>query len=244
MAEAKLCSKIKTNGEPCKARALPGRDVCFSHARTSEDQRTAQQGQARARRAKKRDPMADFRYGTFAKLTDTTAKLFTGVPLSSPDSARLYLGRREEVTPEAVNAALMLLIALTGPHATPKEARAALIEALPESLRPSFIPPVEDVYKVGRIEWRKASVMYREATGLFVNPYPPTLIAPWEDRDTVERNEPLPSYEDWTVGPLGDSRTHVRARSPEGDDVIVRRAEGHSQHEREKRASAQRRLSA
>jgi hypothetical protein len=220
------CAAIsKKTGEPCKMPVYrDGETLCTFHRKTSEDQRRAQAAQVRSRRVKKHDMHALRQEVTEVKALDVAAKLLGGIPLDSPDSARTYLGKRK-VTHEGTVIGLHILLALTGPHLTPSAARTALLDAVPEGMRPSFVPPVEDIYRANRAEWRKASIRYREATGLFVDSYPPTMIAPWEHVDEVTKNEPLPTFEDWTVEPLGDSPTHVLARSPRGDEVIVRRGE-------------------
>jgi len=226
--ERELCTATTKSGEPCKAYALPGETVCFAHVRTgeaaSEHGRRAQVAQVRSRRAKKLNANALRRDVTEVRALDIAARCLSGVPLHQPNSARTYLGPRR-LTDEGVYVGLLILLVLTGPHPTPSAARSALEEAIPPSLRPAYMPPVEDVYRAGRAEWRKASVMYSEANGLFVNDYPPNLIAPWETVNEVLRNEPLPKFEEWTTEPLGDSPTHVLARSSDGDAVIVRRAE-------------------
>lgn len=223
-----FCTATKADGTPCKGRALPGKGVCFAHVRTaeaaSEHARKAQAAQVRSRRAKKHNMYALRQEVAEQRALDIAAKCLAGVPLDTHDSARLYLGPRE-ITPESVYVGLLILLVLTGPHTSPSAARAALEEAIPPGVRPAYVPPVEDVYKAGRAEWRRASMLYREATGLFVSDYPPNLIAPWEHMDEVTKNEPLPTFEDWTIEQLGDSPTHVLARSPRGDEMIVRRDE-------------------
>jgi hypothetical protein len=225
--ERERCTATTKSGEPCKGYALPGKTVCFAHVRTgeaaSEHARKAQAAQARSRRAKKLNANALRKDVTEARALDIAARCLSGVPLDQPDSVRNYLGPKH-LTDEGVYVGLMILLVLTGPHATPSAARSALEEAIPPSLRPSYMPPPEDVYRAGRAEWRKASVMYGETLGLFVAEYPPNLYAPWESPDEVLRNEPLPTFEDWTTEPLGDSPTHVLARSSDGETVIVRRA--------------------
>jgi hypothetical protein len=226
--ERPLCTRTTKNGEPCRGFALPGRDVCFSHSRTveqaTEQARKGQVAMTRKRRAAKLNVNALRREVTEVKALDVAAKLLSGVPLEAPESARNYPGRRH-VTHEGTVIGLHILLTLTGPHLSPSAARSALEEAVPPGLRPSYVPPVEDVYTAARAEWRKASMLYREATGLSVSDYPPNLIAPWESAYEVTKNEPLPRFEGWQVGPLGDSPTHVLARSPEGEELIVRRAE-------------------
>jgi hypothetical protein len=220
MTDNRICTATKKDGSPCTVPAVRGTDKCFAHSKTREQQRKAQAGQARHRRAKKLNPLDAFRGATLAKVTDMAGKCFAGVPLDAPQSVRNYNGPRQ-VTPEGVYVGLMLLLTLTGPHATPSEARAALEEAVPVTMRPPYVPPVEDVYSVGRAEWRKASLVYSEAAGLFVLPYPPVLYAGWESVERVNESEPLPTFEGWQVEPLGDSQTHVLAKSPNGDALIV-----------------------
>jgi hypothetical protein len=223
------CTATKKDGTPCRGFALPGKTVCFSHVRTGEEQsehaRKAQVAQVRARKAKKRDMHALRREVTEARALDIAARCLSGVPIAGPDSPRNHFGRRDEITPESVYVGLLILLILTGPHTSPSAARAALEEAVPPSMRPTYVPPPDDIYRAGRGEWRKASVKYREATGLFVSAYPPNLIAPWEDAYEVTKREPLPTFEGWQVEPLGDSITHVLAISPQGEEVIVRRDE-------------------
>ncbi len=220
------CSRTKKDGTPCKGFALPGRDVCFSHARSaeeaSEQARAGQVAQVRSRRAKALNINALRREVTEARALDIAAKLLSGVPLDVSDSARNYAGRRK-ITHEGTVIGLHILLTLTGPHVTPSAARSALEEAVPPGLRPTYVPPIEDVYKAARAQWREASIMYSEAVGLFVSAYPPNCVAPWEDAYEVTKNEPLPTFEGWEASPLGDSPTHVLARSPEGVEVIVRR---------------------
>jgi hypothetical protein len=221
-----LCTATRKDGSPCKGRALPGHTECFSHVRkgeaASEHGRKAQAAQVRSRRARKLNSNALRREVTETRALDVAARCLSGVPLDQPDSVRNYLGQRN-LTPEGVYIGLLILLVLTGAHTSPSAARAALEETVPSSLRPSFVPPVEDIYRAGRAAWRKAAMLYSEAAGLFVSDYPPNLIAAWEDPVEVTKREPLPTFEGWQVEPLGDSPTHVLARSSEGDEVIVRR---------------------
>jgi hypothetical protein len=222
MTDNRICTATKKDGAPCTVPAVRGTDKCFAHSKTREQQRKAQAGQARQRRAKKLNPLDAFQGATLVQVTDMAGKCLNGIPLISHEAARHYNGPRE-VTPEGVYVGLMLLLVLTGPHLSPSEARVALDAAVPLTMRPPYMPPPEDVYRAGRAEWRKAALVYREATGLLIDVYPPHLIAGWEDAWEVLKNEPLPTFEDWQVEPLGDSPTHVLARSPEGAEVIVRR---------------------
>jgi hypothetical protein len=221
-----FCTALKKNGEPCKGRALPGRDVCMAHRLTgdalAEHARKAQAAQARARRAKKRDFAALRSEVTEARALDVAAKCLSGVPLNSPDSARTYMGRRQ-VTHEGTIIGLHLLLYLTGPHLSPSAARSALEQAVPPGLRPSYMPPVEDVYQAARAEWRRSAIRYSEAAGLFTLPYPPTMYATWESIEQVNEAEPMPDLSAYSVEPLGDSLTHVHATSPDGERVIVLR---------------------
>jgi hypothetical protein len=229
MSDTQLCSKTTKAGTACQGRALPGRDVCFSHARTPDDQRKAQLGQAAKRRAKRlaHDPrhIVGLRQEvTLQKAIDTAGKLLSGVPLSSPDSARTFHGQRE-LTHEGTMLGLLLLLQVTGPHQTPAQACAALLEAVPESMRPVYVTPPDDVYANARGQYRRAALRYSEAAGLFCDPYPPAMIAEWDTLEDVLVREPLPDLSDWEVEALGDSTTHVRALPPEGDPIIVRRVE-------------------
>jgi hypothetical protein len=221
-AKGRPCPATTKSGSPCKGRVYKdGETFCAFHRKTPEDQRRAQVAQARARRARKIDMRAMRQEVTEARAIDIASRCLCGVPLDGP-SVRNYPGRRE-VTPEGVYIGLLILLVLTGPHLTPSAARSALETAVPPSMRPVFVPPVEDIYRAGRAEWRKAALMYSEAAGLFVGPYPPNLIAPWEDAWEVSKNEPLPTFEEWSVSPLGDSDTHVLATPLDGEPVIVRR---------------------
>jgi hypothetical protein len=223
MTDNRICTATKKDGSPCTVPAVRGTDKCFAHSKTREQQRKAQAGQARQRRAKKLNPLDAFRGATLAQVTDMAGKCLNGVPLTAQQSVRNYNGPRE-VTAEGVYVGLMLLLTLTGPHLTPSEARNALEAAVPVTMRPPYMPPPEDVYRAGRAEWRNAAIRYSEAAGLLVDVYPPNLIAGWEDANDVLKNEPLPTFEDWQVEPLGDSQTHVLAKSPDGVEVIVLRA--------------------
>ena len=222
---AETCTRTTKGGAPCKAHALPGKNYCFAHDPanlTTERKRNAQAAQAAQRRRAKSNTLEAFRDVTQERILDVAGRCLAGVPLDQPHSVSNYFGPRE-ATPEGVYVGLMLLIALTQPHATPSAARAALLEALPESMRPNYVPPVEDVYKAGRAEWRRGAINYAQAAGLFTTPYPEHLIAPWEDREVVEANEPMPEVTTYTVEPLGDSTTHVLAKTPTGEEIIVRR---------------------
>jgi hypothetical protein len=210
MTDKLICTATKKDGSPCTVPVIKGTDKCFAHSKSKADYRKAQAGQARQRRQKKLNPLDAFRDATFAKVIDSVGKCFAGVPLDSQQSVRLYNGPRE-VTAEGTYVGLMLLLVLTAPHATPSEARDALEAAVPITMRPPYMPPPEDVYRAGRAKWRQASLLYHEATGLIVLPYPEHLYAGWESVDQVNENEPLPTFDGWTV------------ESPHGDEVIVRR---------------------
>src|SRR5713101_5576065 len=118
MSERTLCTETTKSGEPCKGYALPGKTVCFAHARTgeaaTEHARKAQAAQVRSRRARKLNANALRKEVTEQRALDIAARCLSGVPLDQPDSVRNYLGRRN-LTSEGVYVGLMILLVLTGP---------------------------------------------------------------------------------------------------------------------------------
>jgi hypothetical protein len=215
MTDHALCTRTTKAGKPCKARALPGMDVCFSHAKTSEDQRRAQRVQSRRRAARKLSPAELARGKTTDIALDVAARCLVGVPLTTPGTVTSYNGKRE-VTDEGVYLGVLILLAITGPHMTPEDAQTALLDAVPLSMRPHYVPDPDDAYRHGRARWRESlsSLRYSEVRGLFLMPYPDDLIPPWSNVQQVYASEPLPTFETWTETTEIEGTTDVAIYEP------------------------------
>jgi hypothetical protein len=183
--ETRRCAATTASGTPCKARSLPGSEFCFVHARTPEDRaeqaRQAAERSAEVRRANAKAP-ASARLAS--KVTRDDVMRVVAEALTSEDTKRRLLA-----------CAVLLSTFPDEFKTTPHEARKALEAALPEQARDDLRDSVAAVYRAGREEWAYLRRRYSPLSGLYVEPFPPGLIAPWEDREAVLREElpaPIP----------------------------------------------------
>ena len=204
MKRKRQCEEISPTGERCNAYALRDSDPprCLFHSRTPEERsehaREAAQASALARRATA-EPGAQ---GLALGVTTEDVLALVGEGLSATYADAGLPGQAD--WPTRLLACLVLLS--TFPRAmrrTPEQAQAALAQALPASARQddpeaAHRLSVSAAYTLARREWNKLKLRYSPLVGLYTEEYPDFLIAPWEDRARVLREErppPIPPRE-------------------------------------------------
>ncbi len=214
--ERPLCTATKKDGSPCQGHALPGKTVCFSHVKTSDDQRKAQRARvAKQRRAK--NPLYD--HAEIAK---------DKLPL-------IYEALRAEIREPGWPVqpdwpvqllALFLLITLAGACEEPATVYGKLSELIPDSLRPKPMPTMDELLRNARREWDRIRVQWSELTGLIPEPYPPHMLSEGmtQEQAQAEAREYLATiYSDVEDVPGLD--THVRAKqTATKQEILIRRS--------------------
>lgn len=190
------CEAVTKTGGSCRAKALRDSDPprCRLHAMTPEqrsaDAKRAAHNSAFARRSKA-EPKASSGLGPTVTLLDVIEACVPALSATfshdqSPDwSARLA-------------AAGTLLVSFPRQlRDTPERVRALIEQCLPSQvLDQAGIRErlkAQNVYTAMRQEWDRLRVKNDPTTGLYIEPYPPHLIAPWEDRKVVLASQPNPT---------------------------------------------------
>ncbi len=183
---------VKADGSPCNAYAIRGVEPprCYVHSMTPEE--LSEQARKMAIKS------------SFVRRADASPRVLNGmaerwdferiVTLAAP-----ALEATLEYPPGApdwsarLSAAFVIVTAMPRTmRRSPEDVRELLERALPRSTsdRDELLERVQagEMYKAMRAEWVKLP-RWSSVRGLFVPPFPPELIAPWEDRETVEREE-------------------------------------------------------
>lgn len=198
------CGATTKSGDPCKAKALRDSDPprCINHARTPEERVEAARKAARRSAEVRRAHAAPRpRSGLAAGVTidDVLAIVADGLTATFADAG---LPNEADWPTRLLSALALVSLFPPSMRKTPEEAQGALERALPPSIatdpEAAHRLNVSAAYTHARKEWNRLRLRYSPLIGLYVEEYPPFLIAPWEDRQTVLREErppPVPPRE-------------------------------------------------
>lgn len=203
-AYTRKCGAVTKAGTPCRSFALRDSDPprCLTHSLTDAERRERAQKGARksalVRRAKS-EPRPSLGLGIGLTADDVLGVVAEGLKATYAD-----VGLPNEADWPTRLLACFVIVSLLqrSMKKTPEEAQAALERALPASVgqdpEAARQLKVGEAFKLARREWNSLRLRYSKLVGLYTEEYPPGLIAPWEDRAKVLREErpvPIPPRE-------------------------------------------------